>query len=236
MTFPARIQGVFFNPSATMPDVARNPKPIAAILILILVLTAVFSYIAAPYAAKDGLQMMKDNVKMRERLGAERYDKMIADMENPKPGAGLLRAVVFTPTFTAVILGIQALFLLILGRLVSSEGAYIPALSVLLYAGLINTLLGNLVRTFLILSRKSVMQMTTSLAMLLPSADIASTPYILLSQFDLFQLWMTGVLGYGLAAVFKIPVKKGLILAFVFWALKAAVNIGFAFLGKSFMG
>jgi len=219
-----------------MADIAQRPKPIAAILILVLALTAVFSFVSAPYAAKDGLEILKDNVKMKERLGPERFDKMIADMENPKPGAGIIRAFVVTPAFTALFLGIQALFLLILGRMVSSEGAYLPCFSVLLYASLVNTLLGNIVRTFLILSRKSVMQMTTSLAMLAPTADITSTPYILLSQIDLFQLWMFGVLGYGLSAVFKIPVKKGLVLSSAFWALKAVFNIALAFLGKSFIG
>ncbi len=118
----------------------------------------------------------------------------------------------------------------------SSEGAYLPILSVLLYASLVNGLLGNAVRTFLILSRKSVMQTTTSLALLTPTADITSTAYILLSQVDLFQLWMFGVLGYGLSAVFKVPVKKGLILSYSFWALKAVFNIALSFLGKSFMG
>jgi hypothetical protein len=236
MTFPSRIQGVFFNPAATMTDIAQRPKPIAAILILVLALTAVFSFVAAPYAAKDGLEILKDNVKMKERLGAERFDKMIANMENPKPGAAAIRSFLVSPVFTAVIFAIQALFLLILGRMVSSEGAYLPILSVLLYASLVNGLLGNAVRTFLILSRKSVMQTTTSLALLAPTADITSTAYILLSQVDLFQLWMFGVLGYGLSAVFKIPVKKGLILSYAFWALKVGFSIALSFLGKSFMG
>jgi len=236
MTFPQRISGTFFNPASTMNDVARNPKPIAAILILILALTAAFSYLSAPYAAKDSLQMMKDNVKMKERLGEERYNRLISGMENTSPGAGLVRAVVYTPAFTAVLLGIQALLLLILGRMVSSEGAFVPVLSVLLHASLINALLGNAVRAFLILTRKSVMQTTTSLALLLPGAEVTSTAYIFLSQVDLFQLWMFGVVGYGLAAVLKVPAKKGLILAYTFWALKAAFNIALGFVGKSFLG
>ncbi len=236
MTFPSRIQGVFLNPAATMADVAQRPKPIAAILILVLALTAVFSFVAAPYAAKDGLEILKDNVKMKERLGAERFDKMIADMENPKPGRAAVRSFLVSPVFTAVIFVIQALFLLILGRMASSEGAYLPILSVLLHASLINGFLGNAVRTFLILSRKSVLQTTTSLALLAPTADVTSTAYILLSQVDVFQLWMFGVLGYGLSAVFKIPAKKGLVLSYAFWALKAVFNIALSFLGKSFMG
>jgi hypothetical protein len=39
-----------------------------------------------------------------------------------------------------------------------------------------------------------------------------------------------------LSAVFKIPLKKGMILSYTLWGLKAAVNIALAFVGKSFMG
>ncbi len=236
MTFPQRIQGVFFDPAPTMADVAQKPKPIAAILILILALTAVFSYVAAPYGAKDSVAAMRDNVKMQERLGKERFDQMIARMENPKPAALVFRSLVISPAFAAVFFGIQALFLLILGRMFSSEGSFIPVFSVLLYAKLIDGLLGNLVRGALILVRKSVIQTSTSLALLAPKAEFTSTSYILLSQVDFFQLWMFGVLGFGLSAVFKIPVKKGMILSYAFWAVKAVVNIAIGFLGKSFLG
>jgi len=236
MTFPQRIRGVFFEPAPTMADVAQKPKPIAAILILVLLLTAVFSYVAAPYIAKDTVAGMKDNVKLQERMGKERFDEMITKMENPKPATLVFRSIVVTPAFTAIILGIQTLFLLILGRMFSSEGSFVPVLSVFLYAKLIDGLLGNLVRGVLILVRKSVIQTTTSLALLAPKAEFTSIPYILLSQVDFFQLWMFGMLGYGLSAVFKIPVKKGMILSYAFWAVKAAVNIAFGFLSKSFMG
>jgi hypothetical protein len=236
MRFPDRIQGVFFDPGPTMVDIAQRPKPIAAILILILMLTAVFSYISAPYASKDSLQAMKDNVKIQERLGKERYEAMIASMENPNPTSILIRSAVFGPAMVGLILAFQALLLLILGRMFSSEGAYLPVLSVLLYAGLIDKLLGGLVRSVLVLLRKSVFQTSTGLALLLPSADFSSTPYILLSQIDFFQIWMFAVLGYGLSAVFKIPLKKGMILSYTLWGLKAAVNIALAFVGKSFMG
>jgi hypothetical protein len=46
---------------------------------------------------------------------------------------------------------------------------------------------------------------------------------------------MFGLVGYGLAAVFKIPVKKGMVLSYSFWLLKALVNIGLAFFWRSFL-
>jgi Yip1 domain. len=236
MTFAQRIQGVFFEPARTMADAAARPKPIAAILILILALTAVFSYVAAPYSAKDSAAALKDNVKIQERMGKERFDEMMARMENPKPGGLAFRSLVVSPAFAGVFLAIQALFLLIFGRMFSSEGAFLPVFSVLLHAKLIDGLLGNLVRAVLILIRKSVIQTSTSLALLAPGAEITSLTYLLLGQVDFFQLWMFGVLGFGLAAAFKIPLKKGMILSYAFWAAKAAVNIALGLLSRSMLG
>jgi len=48
---------------------------------------------------------------------------------------------------------------------------------------------------------------------------------MILTSIDFFQLWMFGVLAYGLAAIFKIDMKKALIISYLFWGLKTLVNI-----------
>jgi hypothetical protein len=82
----------------------------------------------------------------------------------------------------------------------------------------------------LILARKSVFQTTTSLAFLFPRLEITSTAYKVLSQVDFFQLWVYGILAYGLSSVLKIDVKKGLILSYGFWLLKTLFYIAGALL------
>jgi hypothetical protein len=235
MGFLDRVQGVFFNPKPTMADVAAKPKPIAWILILVLVLTAAFSYLSSPIASRETFQTMKDNVKLQERLGPERFGRMIADMEKAGTPAAGVRAALIGTALVGLFLLLQALILLVMGRLVSTEGAFLPVLAVLLHAGLIDKLLGGAVRAILILMRKSVIQTTTSLALLAPKADFTSNTYILLGQVDFFQLWMFAVVGFGLSAVFKIPAKKALVLSYSFWALKCLLNIALAFVGKSFL-
>jgi hypothetical protein len=44
-----------------------------------------------------------------------------------------------------------------------------------------------------------------------------------------------GVLAFGLAAAFKIDVKKALFLSYAVWFLKALFNIGLALVGMSFI-
>jgi hypothetical protein len=131
---------------------------------------------------------------------------------------------------------IAGLLILVLGRLVSTEGAFLPIFAAVLHANFIDKIFGTLVRLILIMTRKSVFQTTTSLALLAPKAEFTSTSYIVLGQFDFFQLWMFGVLGLGLAQIFKVSVKKGMAISYGFWALKSVVFIALGFLSRSFFG
>ena len=224
MNLPARIQGVFFNPQPTFKDLSERPVW-KDVLIIIFILFGVFSYLIAPAANKDGLSTMKDNVKLQERMGKERFDQMIANMENVTPAQRAIRSLLFGPLMLLVGILFSSLILLVLGRLGSTEGRYKQVLSALVHANLVDKVLGNGVRLILILMRKSVFQTSTSLALLAPKLPVTSTSYIILSQFDFFQLWMFGILAFGLSAIFKIPVKKALFISYGFWLLKALVYV-----------
>jgi len=79
------------------------------------------------------------------------------------------------------------------------------------------------------------MQTTTSLALFFPKLEVTSTAFIILSQVDFFQLWLFGVLSYGLAIIFKIELKKALILSYGFWVLKSLFNIGISLISMRFL-
>jgi hypothetical protein len=234
MNLAGRLQGVYFSPQPTFKALAEKPKWMDA-LVVVLLFIAVATYLTAPFASQDSLKAMKDNPKLEEKMGKERYDKMIQTMEAGGTTGALVRAAAFGPLLFLIVLFISALVLLFMGRLVSTEGAFIPIVAVLVHANFVDKILGGIVRTALVLARHSVFQTTTSLALLAPKIEFTSTAYIVLSQIDFFQLWMFGLVGYGLAAVFKIPVKKGLVLSYSFWLLKALVDIGLAFFWRSFL-
>ena len=235
MNLPARIQGVFFNPQPTFKDLSERPVW-KDVLIIVFILFGIFSYLIAPAANKDGLSTMKDNVKMQERLGQERYDKAIADMENLTPAKRAIRSFLVGPAMLLIGILFSSLILLVFGRLVSVEGRYKQVLSAVVHANLIDKLLGNGIRLILILMRKSVFQTSTSLALLAPKLPITSPTYIILGQFDFFQIWMFGVLGYGLSAIFKIPFKKALFISYGFWLLKAVLYVAMQLFFTRMMG
>jgi hypothetical protein len=229
-----RIEGVFFNPRPVFDGLAAKPAWIDALIVVLVALIA-FNLVVAPYMQKDQLRLMKDNAVLKERVGAERYDQMIQNMENPSARSRIIQTFVTTPLFTLIALLLQALILLILSRFLSSQGTYAQVLSALLHASLVDKLFGNAVRMVLALTRKSLMQTSTSLALLFPKMEVTSTSYIMLSQVDFFQLWMFGILAFGLAAVFKIELKKALFFSYGVWFLKALVNVGIAMIGMSFL-
>lgn len=229
-----RIEGVFFSPRPTFEGLAAKPVWIDTLIVILIALIA-FNFIVLPYMQKDQLALLKDNAALKERMGEDSYNKMIARTENPSQSSRIIQIFVTTPLFYLAAILLQSLILLIIGRLLSTQGVYVQVLAALLHASLIDKLLGNAVRLALALSRGSVMQTSTSLALLFPRLEVTSTSYILLTQVDFFQLWMFGILAFGLAAVFKIPVKKAAAVSYGVWLLKALANVGIGLIGMSFL-
>lgn len=226
MSFFKRLEGVFFSPRATFEGLAEKPVWIDA-LILVLVALVVFNFIIHPYLQKDQIAMMKDHAaSLKERYGEDQYARMLSGAENPSSAAFIIQTLVMPALFFIAAILLQSLFLFIGGRMLSTQGTFVKVLSVLVHANLIDKLLGNAVRYGLAALRGSAMQTSTGLALLFPKMEITSTPYLLLAQIDFFQLWMFGVLALGLAAIFKIPAKKALVLSYVIWLLKALINFG----------
>lgn len=229
-----RVEGVFFSPKPTFEGLAAKPAWVDTLIIILVALIA-FMVIILPYMQKDQLALLKDNAALKERMGEDSFAKMIERTEHPSTSYQIIQTFVSTPLFYLAAILLQALVLLVLGRFLSTQGVYVQVLSALVHASLIDKLLGNAVRLALAVTRGSVMQTSTSLALLFPHMELTSTPYILLTQVDFFQLWMFGVLALGLAAVFKIPAKKALVLSYAVWLLKALVNIGIGLIGMSFL-
>lgn len=231
MNFIDRLQGIFFNPKVTLKAISEKPVWVDTIIILLVILT-IFSFIVAPYLQKDTAQTLKNSVELQERLGEERLEQQL-EFYNSKL---YFFIIIFVGIITNLIgFFLPPLILLGMGRMFSTDGNYKQIFSVYIHASLVDKILGNAVRLILILTRKSVFQTTTSLALFFPRLDITSSAYRVLSQVDFFQLWLFGILGYGLSSVFKIELKKALIISYGFWFLKSILYIALSFLTPSGM-
>jgi len=230
MNFFSRFQETFLSPRKTFAALAERPVWLD-MFIVVFIAIGIFSYLTAPYSQKDTLQMWKDNVKMQERLGKENFQKRLNMIANASPA----RSLPFPLATFLIGLFFSSLIILVLGRLVSAQGGYRQILAAVVHANLIDKILGNGVRLVLVLTRKTFLQTSTGLALLFPRMEITSPSYVILAQFDFFQLWMFGILAFGLAAIFKIELKKALFVSYGFWTLKAAFTVALSLLAMSFV-
>ncbi len=235
MNFINRLQGVFFNPKETLKAISEKPVWMDTMIIL-LVLIMIFSFLIMPYAQKDQIQNLKNNVELQERLGEEAYQRQLDFLENPPKWFFIVFSIGAPLFMTLIGFFLPPLILLAFGRMFSTEGNYKQTLSVYLHASIVNNIFGNAVRLILILTRKSVMQTTTSLALFFPKMEITSMSFTVLSQIDFFQIWFFGILAFGISSVFKIDIKKSLFLSYGFWFLKSLLYIGLGALGNQFGG
>ncbi len=230
-----RLQGILFNPKVTLKAISEKPIWIDTLIIL-LIAWVLFSFIIAPYVQKDQLQILKNNDNLQERMGEDRFNEMIERAENPSQTSIILRNFVLNPGGLFIGFLFSSLIILAISRMFSTEGNYKQVLAAVLHANIIDKILGNALRLVLILTRKSVLQTTTSLALFFPKLEMTSPTFIILSQVDFFQLWLFGILGYGLSSIFKIELKKALILSYTFWVLKSLLYIALGLLSAKFMG
>lgn len=233
MNFINRLQGVFFSPKDTFKSISEKPVWLDALIVL-LVCIAIFYFIASPYLLQDQIQAVKSNVQLQERLGEERYQQQLELFETEWYR---IVSTIVGPIFASVIgFFIPPLILLAFGRMFSTEGNYKQTFAVYLHASFVHNIFGNAVRLILILTRKSVIQTTTSLALFFPKLEITSTAFRVLSLIDFFQLYLFGILAFGLSSVFKIEMKKALFLSYGFWFLKSLLYVGLGALGSKFGG
>ncbi len=235
MNFFARLQGVFFTPQLTLKAISEKPIWLDALIILLIV-SALFTYITTPYSSKDQAEILKNSIKLQERMGEERFKQRIEQLENPSKSLVFLSSFLLSPITFLIGFLISSLIILVIGRFSSTEGNFVQVFSAYLYVNFIDKILGNALRLILILSRKSVMQTTTSLALLFPRLETTSFSFIVLSQIDFFQLWLFGILGYGLSHIFKIDIKKALFISYSFWLLKSLFNIALFSLSMKLIG
>ncbi len=228
MSFFGRVTGTFFSPDATFKALAEKPVWLDVILI-VLMGVLLFSYFSAPYLQKDQVQILEDNTKLRDRYGDEQFEQMLELRGNPPPWQTYLGYTMAGLGLLAGLL-ISSLVILVLGRMGSTEGRFGQIFAALVHADLIDKVLGNGVRTFLVLSKKSFFQAMTSPAMFFPQLEPTSVAYTLLNQFDFFQLWMFGILALGLTHIFKIELRRALFISYFFWFLKSLLNLGISIL------
>lgn len=230
MTLFRRLTGIFFNPKDTFKHLSEKPLWVD-MLIVLLILVTIYAAVIAPYIPNDQIKILESDAERRAEMGEDAFNRRMEFWKNP-PLFVTITGIIMQPVSLLVGFLIQSLVILGLGRLTSVDGKYIQVLSSFIHANAINLVLGNALRVFLILSRESVFQTSTSLAIFFPRLGTMSPAYMVLTQVDFFQLWMLGIFGFALAEIFKIGLKKALFLSCGFWLLRSLFFIALGLLSR----
>ncbi|OGD19480.1 MAG: hypothetical protein A2W03_01010 [Candidatus Aminicenantes bacterium RBG_16_63_16] len=231
LSFVRRLAGVFFRPARTFQSLADRPVWVGA-LVIVLVSGAAFSYLVFPFVQQDRLLAFKDTAAgFIEKHGEDQYAAAVARIEGESRA---LDAFVVRPMIALTIFLFISLIALGVGRAMSYRGHYLQVFSCFIHASLVTVIPGNAARLAKILARRSTVHVSTGLAALFPGLPAGSAAHAALSQADFFSLWMYGLFGLGLAATFKVGVKKGLAISYALWLFSGLAGFAFAVAGKRF--
>jgi hypothetical protein len=123
--------------------------------------------------------------------------------------------------------------------MMGGETKFKKVFSVMAWSSLVG-MVGQILKTFLILSKGTSRGVVTSLAILMPTPELGEkTPilYRFLSRFDLFTIWELIIWIIGLAVIYRFETKKSAMLVLSLWAIWVLISVALGgLLGGMFGG
>ncbi len=219
-----RFTDLFRAPSRLMDNVAEAPRLVAPLLVIMVIMTG-FTWLTAPIAGPEQMEVMRDSRLMRmvpEEAWQEQYEQAM----HPTPAKRALQAVTsgFTTLISIVVFGwIMAFFV----RMGGNDLTLRQGLGVVAWASLIPFGLATLVKLPLILMTESVFSVTIGLAAFLPDAGPHSALFqILMAYGDFFTWWGLVLLVIGFARTARVPAGMVIVPVVMVWAVLTAIPVG----------
>ena len=225
-----RIVGIFSSPRETFESIDKKPTWLVPFLV-ILMITIVLQLLVMDIAIKDRLAAMEV-----QDIPAERFEAAQSQMEGPLKYIGLIVAPIGILIVWAIIAGI----LLFIGNtLMGGETKFKKVFSVVAWTSLIG-LVGQILGTFLVISKGTTRGVGTNLAiLLLPTPELGQSSsflYRFLSQFDIFTIWALALYIIGLAVIYRFTTKKSATLVIGVWAVYVVLAVVLGGVLSGFLG
>ncbi|MCU0275251.1 MAG: YIP1 family protein [Acidobacteria bacterium] len=226
--FINNVIGVITSPASAVAK-AMAEKRWPAALVLVLLVTAICTYVTYPVTKVEQAKFIRDS-EMAEKLS----DQQLADLDKFTPTQRASGAV-FSAVFAALVLVVGAFFVYLFFKVGGVEGLYVNYFSGVAQASVLDMVLGGILKSTLVMLKKTMM-VHTGLTMFFPGLDFRSLNFILLSQFDFFSLWYLTALALGIAAFAKISLKKSLVITGMYFLFKSLVLVAVSFFTMKMMG
>jgi hypothetical protein len=214
-----RIFAVFTSPKRAFESVAQNPTWLLP-LIIIVVTSVIFIVFAQQVIITEAIQ--KQETKLLEQgLDQEQIDRALAMAGTVMKITIPIMGVIAPPV---LILLISAVLLFVGNVILGGSAKFKQVFAVTCHSWLIFTV-SSLLLLPLVLARQT-MDVTFSLALLMPDAEKTGFIYQLLSKVDLFWIWWIAVQSIGLAVIYKVRTQKIAITLTIIYAIYALVAAG----------
>jgi hypothetical protein len=220
--------GVISNPGPTIARV-MDKKRWQAALVLVLLVTAVVTFITFPVTKVEQAKIVRDSA-MADKLSEEQLANL-DKFTSTQRFTGSLYALVFSGLTVVV----AAFFIYLFFKVAGCEGNFVNYFSGVAQASILDMFLGGILKGALILLKKSIM-VQTGLTMFFPGLDFRTLPFIVLSQFDFFSIWYLAALALGIAVYAKIGLKKSISITVLYFLFKSLVFIAFSYFTMKLMG
>ena len=227
MGFGSKFINVFLNPRKTFMALDNKPTWLVPLLLLIL-LTIISTQLTFPMIMDAQLDRIRSNANIPPEQMTIIENQLAENMSKQRLFATIGQVVVM-PIIFLILAGI---FYFVGSVILGGDSSYKKVLSVMSWSTVIS-ILGVLIVTPLILL-KGNMNVTLSLALLLPSDAMDSTLYNVLKHFDFFTIWYLAVFGYGFALIYRFSLAKAYVTFGVLWGIWIVINTVFASTFKMF--
>jgi hypothetical protein len=195
----ARAVGVIFSPRETYADVARAPRWLGAMLLVIVLIGATtFAFLSTEVGQNA---MIDQQLTTMESFGMTPSEQMISNMEQGA-SRGRYFAVVSQVVFIPLVTVIQAGLLLgIFNAFLGGDATFRQVFAISTFSSILPA-----IQTLFIMPLNYVresMSSATSLSIFLPMIDANSFAGMLLGSIDLFRIWWLVSLAIGLGVLYK---------------------------------
>jgi hypothetical protein len=225
--FWSRLGNIFANPRKTFEAVDQKPTWLVPLLILII-LAILSTQLMFDEIVKEQMEKARNNPNITSEQLAQQ-EEMFAD--NP-----LIWRVVFSIgslfAFSVWFLALAGIFYFVGSVILGGDSSFKRLLSVVCWSGCI--LILSTIVTVPLMMAKGNMNVSLSLALLLPAEAIDTRLYTLLSKFDFFMIWFIAVFATGFGIVYKFTTAKAYTAVGILWAIWIALSVALSGVFKQF--
>lgn len=195
----ARAVGVVFSPREAYADVARAPRWLGAmLLVIVLIGAATFAFLSTEVGQNA---MIDQQLTAMESFGVKPTEQMISNMEQGA-SRGKYIAVVSQTFFIPLVMVIQAGLLLgVFNAFLGGDATFKQVFAISTFSSIVPAL-----QTLFVMPlnyMRESMSSPTSLSVFLPMIDANSFIGMLLGAIDVFRIWWLVSLAIGLAVLYK---------------------------------